>query len=283
MTRHLAPLLAIAALGCGTATPDASPSADSPPAAAPEVGIDPVATDTVRVRYLANEGVLLSTGSTAVVIDGLFGEGLPEYPVVPAAARDSLERALGPYGSIRAVLATHPHDDHFDPVAVGRHLAANPRAVFVGHPAAAEALAEEVDGFEAIAGRVLAPALEYGEEVEIDANGVSVRVLAVPHDGGPDRIGHRAYVVELGGRRYVHTGDGPSGPGDLTPFDLPAAAIDTAFVPFWILYDEAGRRIVAEEIAPDRVVAIHLSREDAARRARRVREAMPSAEVFGAP
>lgn len=256
-------------------SPDAAP--------VPVEKAEPVVTDSARVRYLANEGVLLATDSAAVVIDGLFGAGLPDYPVVPAATRDSLERALGPYGSIRAVLATHPHDDHFDPVAVGRHLAANPNAVFVGHPEAAEALAERVGGFEAIAGRVLAPALDYGEEVEIDAGGVSVRVLGVPHDGGPERIGHRAYVVELAGRRFVHTGDGPSGPGDLAPFDLPGAGIDTAFVPFWILYGEAGRGIVRDEIAPRRVVAVHLSREGAGRQARRVGEAMPEAEVFGAP
>lgn len=273
--RSLASLLVSTALGCGAVgSPDAAPG--------PAEGAGPVVADSVRVRYLANEGVLLTTGSVAVVIDGLFGAGLPDYPAVPPAVRDSLERALGPYGSVRVVLATHPHDDHFDPGAVGRHLAANPDAVFVGHPEAAAALAE-VDGFEVIAGRVLAPALDYGEEVEIDAGGVSVRVLGVPHDGGPSMIGHRAYVVELAGRRFVHTGDGPSGPGDLAPFDLPGAGIDTAFVPFWILYDEAGRGIVRDEIAPGRVIAVHLSREGAGRQARRVREAMPEAEVFGAP
>lgn len=283
MTRTLG-FLALVAFGCDAAvSSDHAAPVDAP---IPRMAVGGTAesdSGPVRVRHLANEGVLLAADSAAVVIDGLFGEGLPDYPAVPAATRDSLERALGAYGAIRAVLVTHPHDDHFDPRGVAAHLGANPETIFVGHPEAADAMREGIEGFEAIADRVLAPAIAYGEEVRIVAGGVAVRVLGVPHDGGPDRIGHRAYVVELAGRRFVHTGDGPSAPGDLAPFDLPSAGIDVAFVPFWILYDETGRRIVTDEIASERVVAIHLSHDGAAREARRVRAAMPTAEVFGAP
>jgi L-ascorbate metabolism protein UlaG (beta-lactamase superfamily) len=83
------------------------------------------------VEYLANEGVLVTGGDIAVVIDGLFGEGLPEYPVVPPAIRDSLEAALGRFRDIDLVLVTHRHDDHFDPAAVARHMEANPEATLI--------------------------------------------------------------------------------------------------------------------------------------------------------
>ena len=73
---------------------------------------------SLTVEYLANEGVLISSGSSSVLIDGLFGDGLPGYATVPPAVRDSLERALGRFGDIDLVLVTHVHRDHFSAPAV---------------------------------------------------------------------------------------------------------------------------------------------------------------------
>jgi glyoxylase-like metal-dependent hydrolase (beta-lactamase superfamily II) len=91
----------------------------------------------VRLTYLANEGVMLSPRQGRVFIDAFFGDGLPDYAVVPRPARDSLERAAGPYGGPAIILATHAHRDHYDSAAVARYLASNPDAVAVGPPGTA--------------------------------------------------------------------------------------------------------------------------------------------------
>src|SRR6476659_4355570 len=80
----------------------------------------------VRLTYLANEGVVLSSPHGRVFIDAFFGDGLPDYAVVPPPSRDSLERAAGPYGGPVLLLSTHAHRDHYDSAAVARYLASNP-------------------------------------------------------------------------------------------------------------------------------------------------------------
>src|SRR5687768_15490727 len=91
----------------------------------------------VRVIYLANEGVILEGAGGRVLIDALFGDGLPEYAVVARPSRDSLERGLAHYGGPVVVLATHAHRDHYDSAAVARYLRSNPEAAAVGVPGAA--------------------------------------------------------------------------------------------------------------------------------------------------
>jgi hypothetical protein len=88
----------------------------------------------VRLTYLANEGVMLSSARGRVLIDALFGDGLPDYAVVPHPLRDSLERAAGDYGGPALVLSTHAHRDHYDSAAVARYVANNPNAVVLEPP-----------------------------------------------------------------------------------------------------------------------------------------------------
>ena len=53
--------------------------------------------------------------------------------------------------NVDLILATHNHADHFDPIAVGRHLRANPEARFVSTKQAVKSLRDRVEDFEAIA------------------------------------------------------------------------------------------------------------------------------------
>ena len=164
------------------------------------------------VEYLANEGVLVTGGDIAVVIDGLFGEGLPEYPVVPAAMRDSLEGGIGRFGDIDLVLVTHRHDDHFDPAAVTRHLDANPETVLVAPGDVVAAFPP--DRLERYGERVQALDLPPGSHVRLDMGGFAVEALGLAHA----EIGHVGYRIELPGLTVLHLGDSEPAPGDLAAF-----------------------------------------------------------------
>ena len=96
------------------------------------------AAGSPRIRYLANEGVLFEGAGGRVFIDAFFGDGLPDYQVVPTSLRDSLERGVGGFAGPAVVLTTHGHRDHFDPAALARYLRSNGRAIAVG-PAETEA------------------------------------------------------------------------------------------------------------------------------------------------
>jgi L-ascorbate metabolism protein UlaG (beta-lactamase superfamily) len=190
-----------------------------------------------RVRYLANEGVLLEGSRGRVLIDALFGDGLPDYQVVPGPARDSLERAAGEYGGPAAVLVTHAHRDHFDPAAVERYRQSNPAAVVVGPPAP---------------GAIPAA---------VDLGWVRVQPLAIPHGHTMRPVGHAAYLVTLDGTTALHLGDTSSDPDTWRAAGVPAAGVDLALVPFWYALDEARFAEALAVLKARRVLLFHAPRD----------------------
>jgi L-ascorbate metabolism protein UlaG (beta-lactamase superfamily) len=227
------------------------------------------------VEYLANEGVLVTGGDIAVVIDGLFGEGLPEYPVVPPAIRDSLEAALGRFRDIDLVLVTHRHDDHFDPAAVARHMEANPEATLIAPGDAVAAFPP--DRLEAYGERVQPLDLVPGSYVRLDMGGFAVEALGLAHA----EIGHVGYRIELPGMTVLHLGDAEPSPPDLSAFLEGRPGPEVALVPHWVLTGSGGPGIV-ETIGAGCTAAFHLERtpgESAARLA----EQVPSAAVLDQP
>ncbi|HET6341715.1 MAG TPA: MBL fold metallo-hydrolase [Gemmatimonadota bacterium] len=206
------------------------------------------------VEYLANEGVLVTGGDIAVVIDGLFGEGLPEYPAVPAAVRDSLEGAVGRFRDIDLVLVTHRHDDHFDPAAVARHLDANPEASLI---ASGDAIAAfEPDQLERYGERLQPLDLPPGSYLRLDMGGFAVEALGLAHA----EIGHVGYRIELPGMTVLHLGDAQPAPSDLAAFLEGRPAPEMALVPYWVLSGSGGPEIL-EAIGAECTAAFHLERE----------------------
>ncbi|MGH7556389.1 MAG: amidohydrolase family protein [Gemmatimonadota bacterium] len=227
------------------------------------------------VEYLANEGVLVTGGDAAIVIDGLFGDGLPEYPVVPAAIRDSLETALGRFSEIDLVLVTHRHDDHFDPAAVTRHLEANPEAILV---APGDALAAfRPDQLERYGERLQPLDLPPGSYVRLDVGGFAVEALGLAHA----ETGHVGYRIELPGLTVLHLGDSEPAPADLATFLEGRPGPEVALVPYWVLSGSRGGAIV-EAIGADCTAAFHLEREVGDIVAR-LAEQVPSVAVLDEP
>ena len=110
----------------------------------------------VEVTYLGNEGFLLTAGETRVLVDALYGDGIPGYPAVPRDVRRELEAGRGRFAGVDLVLASHAHADHFDPAAVARHLRANPAALFLSTREAVAAVRDEL-GEHSAAHDLLAP------------------------------------------------------------------------------------------------------------------------------
>src|ERR1044071_8372445 len=89
----------------------------------------------VKVTYLANEGVMLTAGSTKVLVDALLRDGLG-YPIHSPAVREQLETGKSPFDGVGLALATHYHLDHWDAGAISRFLASNPSARYASTPQA---------------------------------------------------------------------------------------------------------------------------------------------------
>ena len=85
----------------------------------------------LTLTYLGCEGVLVRSDAGSVLIDGLYGEEAAPFGVPPEPVLEKLRDARPPFDRVDVILATHFHGDPFDPVAVARHLRANPNSHFV--------------------------------------------------------------------------------------------------------------------------------------------------------
>ena len=83
------------------------------------------------ITYVGNEGVLISDGTKAVLIDGLHREYGPEYLFPPPELLSAMEQGKPPFDQVRMLLVSHVHGDHFHPESVGLHLRSNPKATLV--------------------------------------------------------------------------------------------------------------------------------------------------------
>ena len=242
----------------------------------------PAAQDRLSITFLANEGVMLSSGSRKVFIDGLFLKYKTGFALPADSTLDALQRARSPFDAVDLVLVTHRHGDHFHPAPVAAHLRANPRATLLTSQQVIDSLRRYGPGRDLPPSRFMARTMAKGTRRRETVNGITVELLGIPHGGGWRSRGleHLAYIVELGGRRVLHVGDAELTDEVLAPFRLDTARIDVALLPTWVLTSEESRRAIARWIRPRQIVGIHVGEGEEARATREVQAAVPGAFTF---
>ena len=202
----------------------------------------PVSQDGVSITFLANEGVLLSSGGKHVLIDALFQKYETGYAVPADSTRAALERATG--GRFGRPDPRHaPHGDHFHPASVVAHLRANPRATLLTSAQVIDSLRGRLPVGHQLAPRLLARTAAARSRRREVVNGIAVELLGLPHGGARHRsVEHLGYIVELGGRRVLHVGDTEVSEAAFASFRLDTARIDVALLPQWMVTSAAGRR-----------------------------------------
>jgi L-ascorbate metabolism protein UlaG (beta-lactamase superfamily) len=239
----------------------------------------PTSQDGVTITFLANEGVMLSSGTRKVLIDALFERYEDGYAVPADSTRDALARARAPFDAVTLVLVTHRHGDHFHPAPVAAHLRANPRATLLTSRQVIDSLRRHAPARDLPAARLVARTTPPGARRREVVGGVAVELLGLPHTGRWRHRGveHLGYVVELGGRRVLHVGDTDIGEDAFAPFRLDTSRVDVALLPSWMVTSREGREVIARWIRPRHVVAFHVGESETERVAGEVRAAMPQA------
>jgi len=234
-------LLGILGLACSAQLP------------APAVVADPLA-----VTYLANEGFMIEADRTRVLIDALFGAGLPGYPAVPTDVRSRLERGEDEFSGVALALATHFHGDHFDAAAVARFLTANPDAVFISTPQAAARFDSEVREAKALMPRFRPVLPAPGETESLDIGDVQVLAFNLHHGSRTPPVENLGLLVTLGEQSFLHLGDTEARMEDFRPYLELMRGVDVAILPFWFLTSEWRAEMVRDEIRPGEIVVAHL-------------------------
>jgi L-ascorbate metabolism protein UlaG (beta-lactamase superfamily) len=235
-------ILAVAAVGC-----DDAPERRS-------VG------DPLEVTFLANEGFLLHSGDSRVLIDGLFREGVDGYGKLTLEQRELVETAEAPFNTINFVLATHLHDDHFNPLATCRYLNANPLAEFITTRQAAERIAKSCSDFGKFNSRVKIGLNDDGSAGSTSLDSLEIESIRL-HHGATSQVDNVGYRITIGGRTVVHLGDTQVSPDEMRAAGMADKPVDIAFVPYWYMIDDDWLPAVTEVIAPRLIVVMHLPPE----------------------
>jgi L-ascorbate metabolism protein UlaG (beta-lactamase superfamily) len=275
--KRLAVIVGVVAVAVGVAITYWQVTADLPPqviAGRPDAG--PPSQWTVEVTYIAGSGVLLSSGGTQVLIDGLFRE-YQTYPYLPQPHQDLIETAKAPFDRIDLILVSHRHGDHFHPESVARHLQSNSQAFLLSSQQVVDEVRTQ-PGFAAIASRVTTTAPSVPQRIAMSVAGVQVDVLGLGHGTGRNRdIQNLGHVITVGGMKFLHVGDADPTAAIFEPLKLDEQGVDVAIIPMWFLED--GAAVVREHIRPKHIIAVHMARAETGLSARAA-EAFPGAVAF---
>ena len=236
---------------------------------------------TIKLTYVGNEGVLISDGTKAVLIDGLHRKYDDAYLNPPAEVLSAMENARPPFDQVRVVLVSHVHGDHFSAESVGLHLKNNPRAVLVSDAQKMSDIARLFPDHESIRSKTYEATPEWKERIVFERDGIKVTLLGMKH--GSERfwwIKNLGHIIEIGGKKLFHFGDADTALENFAAFNLTAETIDIAFIPYWFLLNENGRKLVSETIAAKHNIAVHISPGSAEADAANVKKLYPGVDAF---
>ena len=213
----------------------------------------------VTVRYIANEGVLIAAADKQILIDGLHREYQPAYLFPPPELQSVLERARPPYDKINILLVSHIHLDHFHPESVGLYLRHNPNAILASSNQATDEVAKGFTEYEKVRAQVKPVIHEWKKSVDVNRDGVKIKFLGLRHSGERFRhIENLGHLIEIGGKKLLHIGDADMTTENFAMFNLAQENIDIAFIPYWFLTSEEGRKLVREQFNPKNIIAVHI-------------------------
>jgi L-ascorbate metabolism protein UlaG (beta-lactamase superfamily) len=236
---------------------------------------------SLTVRYIANEGVLIASGEKQVVIDGLHREYKPAYLFPPPEMQVVLENARAPYDKIGVLLVSHVHLDHFHPQSIGLYLKSNPRSVLASSGQAADEVAKNFPDYEKVRSQIRPVTYEWKKSSELNLDGVKIKFLGLRHTGERwSDIQNFGHLIEIGGKRLLHIGDADMTVENFSAFNLAQQNIDIAFIPYWFLTSEEGRKFVREQFNPKSIIAVHIPPAEAQDVVDQLRKDLPDATAF---
>lgn len=206
----------------------------------------------LEVTYIANEGFMVSMGSTKVLIDALHASKYYANPSDTLA--DRMMNGIPPFDKVDYVLVTHAHADHFNAEMMSRFLLHHPAARLI----ASSEVCSQLNG-DSIGGRGRSGIdLVMGQHQIIHGDGAELIALRLKHGGGAE-VSNLAFVVRSNGFTFVHVGDASLVYNEeyLRTVDWKSYNVDLLFIEYFDHSSET-QEIIEKMIKPKYVVLMHI-------------------------
>jgi L-ascorbate metabolism protein UlaG (beta-lactamase superfamily) len=211
----------------------------------------------LQLTFIANSGVLVSSGDQKVLIDALFDKPNPEYRAPSPEVLDKIMKGEPPFDGVDLVLVTHNHPDHFDASLAARYMETVPGPILLAPADAVVELRKAAADWARIEPRVVPFDLKVGEKAERGLKQVPVTAFRTLH-GKQEAPMNIMFLFELGGWRIFHEGDSPGNVDEYRGFGLGNEPVDLALVHFWFPLEPQCARFLQEVLKPDHIALTHL-------------------------
>lgn len=216
---------------------------------------------SIKITYIGNDGVYISDGESAVIIDALPG-GLGGWNPVARGVQSIIERGERPFDNVKVAMITHAHGDHTSVSSTNRFLQNNASSVLL---APVQVVNGGVAGTESQLRNI---ELAFDEQDQVTIAGIKIEVLRIRHFNplsGADFANNTesfAYLIEIGGKKILHLGDGDLSNANFDELGLENASIDIAMIPTFTFSGQLttmNRDVLVNKIAPKNIIGLHLT------------------------
>ena len=112
-------------------------------------------------------------------------------------------------------------------------------------------------------------------------DGIKVKFLSLRHGSERFRsIQNMGHLIEIGGVKLLHIGDADMTAENFSAFNLSQENIDIAFIPYWFLLSENGRKLVKEQFNPKKIIAVHIPPDEAEQISAQFNKTNPDVVLF---
>ena len=214
--------------------------------------------EPLRLTYVANEGVLVSSGEAKVLIDALFDKPNKEYRTPSQEVLGKIMKGEAPFDGVDLVLVTHDHPDHFDASLAARYMETVPGPMLLAPADAVAEMREASADWTKIKARVVPLDIKVGGKERRDVKRIPVTAFRTLHSGDRESPMNVMFLFELNGWRVFHEGDSTGKTSVYHDFGLGSVPVDLALVHYWFPLDPDCARFLQEALKPDHIALMHL-------------------------
>ena len=213
---------------------------------------------SLKLTFIANEGVMVESPHKKVLIDALFDNPNPAYLAPPTDILEKMYAGQSPFDNIDLVLVTHNHPDHMSVISVMQFMKNNSKAKLILPKDAVIEMKTAGSHWEKIKDRVIAVETEVNTSLTMEESGISVKAFRTLHSGDRESPWNLMYFLNMEDWTVFHEGDFDGKQETFTQLGLENTEVDLALVHFWFPLHPVGSKLIQEVLKPKHIGLIHL-------------------------
>ena len=213
----------------------------------------------VTITQLANDGVMVSSGQTRIMIDGMVVETYSVYGGLPPEAAAQYKQVSGAFAGVDLALVSHRHHDHNQPSHACEFTQKSESTKLVSGSQVLGLMREKCRTFITTSPRVTEIDPQYENPYVFNRANAKVTVFPLSHGTRKyAKIQNYGHLIEIDGVTLLHIGDAAMDPTDFQRMGLDQIKVDVAMIPFWFFQPGPGIELVNKYMGAPLKIAVHI-------------------------